>query len=388
MSRVYLDHSATTPIREQVLQAMLPYFSEISGNASSLHMFGQRAKRALEESRRAVAGILDADPQEIIFTSGGTESDNLALKGAARAGRARGQHLITAAFEHHAILHTCRALEDEGFDVTYLPIDGQGIVDLDALKESIREDTLLVSVMLANNEVGTIQPLAEIASIARSRGVLVHTDAVQAVGKMPVNVAELGVDLLSLTAHKFYGPKGAGVLYVRQGTPINPLLHGGHQGRGMRPGTDNVAGVVGLAAALRLVCQEMDVEVKRLAGLRDRLEAGIHERLGKVYLNGHPVLRLPHILNVSFAGVDGEALLLALDMRGIAVSTGSACTAGATDPSHVLLSMGVDPALAQGSLRFSLGHANDDADIDYVLDVLVESVCRLREIAHAHTPRG
>ena len=235
MSRVYLDHSATTPIREQVLQAMVPYFSEISGNASSLHMFGQRAKRALEESRRAVAGILDADPQEIIFTSGGTESDNLALKGAARAGRARGQHLITAAFEHHAILHTCRALEDEGFEVTYLPIDGQGIVDLDALKESIREDTLLVSVMLANNEVGTIQPLAEIASIARSRGVLLHTDAVQAVGKMPVNVAELGVDLLSLTAHKFYGPKGAGVLYVRRGTPINPLLHGGHQGGGNTP---------------------------------------------------------------------------------------------------------------------------------------------------------
>lgn len=381
MSRVYLDHAATTPVRPEVVEAMLPYLSEVAGNASSLHMFGQRAKRALEEARQTVAQALGSDPAEIYFTSGGTESDNLALKGVAHAYRERGRHLITAAFEHHAVLHTCQALEEEGYEVTYLPIDRQGLVDLNALSDQIREDTLLVSIMLANNEIGTIQPLAEIASIAREKGVLVHTDAVQAMGKIPVHVGELGVDLLSLTAHKFYGPKGIGALYIRRGTRLASLLHGGHQERAIRPGTENVAGAVALATALRLACQEMEEEGQRLAQLRDQLESGIRERIKDVRLNGHPQLRLPHILNMSFAGVEGESLLLALDMKGIAVSTGSACTAGSTDPSHVLLAMGLGRDLAQGSLRFSLGRDNDADDIAYVLDALVEIVSRLREVS-------
>jgi len=387
MRKLYLDHAATTPVRPEVLEAMLPYFSGTMGNASSLHMFGQRAKRALEEARQTIASALGADFREIYFTSGGTESNNLAIKGVAKANRDRGRHLITSSIEHHSVPNSFHHLETEGYEVTYLPVDGQGIVDLNALEESIRDDTILISIMLANNEVGTIEPLSEIAAIAQRKGILLHTDAVQSVGKMPVSVDDLGVNLLSFTAHKFYGPKGAGGLYVRKGTPIAPLLHGGHQERTMRPGTENIPGIVGLATALDLACQDLDLESARLAGLRNRLESGIRERIQDVHLNGHPELRLPNILNMSFAQAEGESLLLALDMSGIAVSTGSACTAGSADPSHVLQAMGLDPVRARGSLRFSLGRDNDEDDIDYVLDALAEIVHRLRELSPAHDPQ-
>ncbi len=386
MKRVYLDHAATSPVRREVVEAMLPHFSETMGNASSLHMFGQRAKRALEEARQCVARALGAHPKEIYFTSGGTESNNLAIKGVARANGDRGRHLITSAIEHHAVLNALHHLETQGYEVTYLLVDGQGIADLNALECSIRDDTILISIMLANNEVGTIEPLSQIADIARRKGILLHTDAVQAVGKVPVDVDDLGVDLLSLTAHKLYGPKGTGALYVRRGTRIAPLLHGGHQERTMRPGTENIPGIVGLATALDLACHGLDSESARLAGLRNRLENGIRGRIQDVHLNGHPESRLPNILNMSFARAEGESLLLALDTRGIAVSTGSACAAGSAEPSHVLRAMGVESLLAQGSLRFSLGRDNDEHDIDYVLDALAEIVHRLRELSPAYDP--
>jgi len=351
-------------------------------------MFGQRAKRALEEARQSVARALGAHPKEIYFTSGGTESNNLAIKGVARANGDRGRHLITSPIEHHAVLNTLHHLETEGYEVTYLPVDDRGIVDLDALEHSIRDDTSLISIMLANNETGTIEPLFEIAALARRKGIPLHTDAVQAVGKMPVNVDDLGVDLLSLTAHKLYGPKGTGALYVRHGTRIATLLHGGHQERTMRPGTENIPGIVGLAAALDLACRDLDTESARLAALRNRLERGIRDRIQDAHLNGHRESRLPNILNMSFARAEGESLLLALDTRGIAVSTGSACAAGSTEPSHVLQAMGVDSLLAQGSLRFSLGRDNDEDDIDYVLDSLAEIVPRLRELSPVYDPRA
>jgi len=383
MGSLYFDHSATTPMRPEVIQAMMPYFAEHAGNPSSIHVFGQRAKRALDEARRTVADLLGAKPAEIYFTSGATESNNIAIQGAAKSYAMFGRHLITSAFEHHAVLHTFQALEKQGFQVTYLPVDEQGLVRPEEVEKALRPDTILVSIMLANNEVGTVQPIREIAGILRRRGILFHTDAVQAVGKIPVNVRELGVDMLSLTAHKFYGPKGVGALYVREGVEIAPLFFGGHQEGALRPGTQNVPGIVGLAAALRLACQEMEEESARLRRLRDLLEQSIIERIPDVHINGHPDKRLAHISNVSFAGLDGEALLLALDMQGIAVSTGSACTAGSTEPSHVLRAMGVDPLLARGSIRFSLGRDNTEEDIRFLIEVLVPAVSRLRQMAPA-----
>lgn len=380
MRRVYLDYSATTPMRPEVLAAMQPYFAEIAANPSSLHAAGQSAKRALEQARDTVARAIGARPAEVVFTAGGTESDNQAIAGVARALKDKGRHIVTSAVEHHAVLNLCAWLETQGYDVTYLPVDGNGIVDLEALRASLRDDTVLVSIMLANNELGTIQPVNEAVRIAKERGVLVHTDAVQAVGKFPVSVADLEVDLLSLTAHKFYGPKGIGALYVRQGTPIEPILWGGHQERGLRAGTQNIPGIVGLAAALQVVCSEMEAESARLGALRDRLEQGALVRIGNVYVNGHPIHRLTNITNLSFVGVEGEALLMALDTRGIAVSTGSACAAGSTEPSHVLQALKLDPMRMQGSLRFSLGHATSEADIDYTLDTLVDAVASLRMI--------
>lgn len=383
MGSLYFDHAATSPTRREVIEAMLPYFAEFAGNPSSIHMFGQKAKRALDEARRTVADLLGARPAEIYFTSGATESNNIAIQGAARSYAQFGRHLITSAFEHHAVLHTFQALEKQSFQVTYLRPDAQGLVRPEDVEKSLRPDTILVSIMLANNEVGTLQPIREIAGILRRRGILFHTDAVQAVGKVPVNVRELGVDMLSLTAHKFYGPKGVGALYVRDGVEIAPLFFGGHQEGALRPGTQNVPGIVGLAAALRLACQEMEEESARLGRLRDLLEQSIIERIPNVHINGHPEQRLAHISNVSFAGLDGEALLLALDMQGIAVSTGSACTAGSTEPSHVLRAMGVDPLLARGSIRFSLGRDNTEEDVRFLIDALVTAVSRLREMAPA-----
>jgi cysteine desulfurase len=379
MSEIYFDNAATTPMRSEVVEAMSPFFSEVCGNPSSLHMSGQRAKRAIEEARHTVAEALGAHSKEIFFTSGGTESNNLAIRGAAQAMRARGRHIITSAIEHHAVLNVCRAMEKDGFDVTYLPVDRFGILDLDALRDNIRSDTVLVSIMLANNEVGTIQPLSRVAEMTRAKGILLHTDACQAAGKMVVNVDNLRVDLLSLAAHKFYGPKGQGALYVRKGTEILPSMQGGHQERLLRPGTENVPGIVGLATAIRLSTKDLPAESARVSGLREHLEASIRARVSDVSFNGHRERRLPNIANMSFVGVDGEALLLGLDMRGISVSTGSACNAGSTEPSHVLLAMGLERNLAQGSLRFSLGRQNTETEVDSVVEAVSEVVTQLRE---------
>lgn len=379
MREIYFDNAATSPVRPEVVEAMSLFHSEVFGNPSSLHQSGQRAKRALEEARSAVAAVIGADPKEIFFTSGGTESNNLALRGAAHAAADRGKHIITSSIEHHSVLNVCHALEKEGFRVTYLPVDRSGVIDLDALQDSIRSDTVLVSIMLAGNEVGTIQPLSQAAAMAGEKGIVLHADACQAVGKMPVNAADLGVDLLSLTAHKFYGPKGQGALYVRRGTKIMPLLQGGHQERLLRPGTENIPGIAGLASAIRLASEDLALESVRLSALRDRLESGVLARVSDVSLNGRRELRVPNISNMSFGSIQGESLLLVLDMSGISVSTGSACNAGSTEPSHVLRAMGLDPNLAQGSLRFSLGRQNTEAEVDEVVAVLSEAVDRLRE---------
>jgi cysteine desulfurase len=388
MRPIYLDHAATTPMRPEVLEAMLPYFSDTFGNASSIHTFGQKAKKALEDAREVVADCLGAEAGEIYFTSGGTESDNLAIKGVAHANRKKGTHLVTSTIEHHAVLNCCSYLENEGYEVAYAPVHRFGILDVEALENAIQPNTVLVTVMLANNETGTLQPVSEIARITGERGVPLHTDAVQAIGKIPVNVDELGVDLLSVSGHKIHAPKGIGALYVRRGTRIDPLLHGGHHERQVRAGTENVAAIVGLAKAVELVTREMPRTVARLRTLRDRLELGIRERIEHVHLNGHSERRLPNILNMGFEFVEGESLLLTLDLQGIAVATGSACTSGAVGPSHVLQAMGVDPAVAQGSLRFSLGRNNTEEEMDFVVKTLSEIVDRLRAVSPLYVGRA
>lgn len=379
MKPIYLDYAATTPVRSEVLEAMLPYFSETFGNASSLHIFGQKARKALEDAREIVAECIGAKPEEIYFTSGGTESDNLAIKGMAYAHKNKGKHLVTSRIEHQAVLNCCKYLEKEGFEVSYLPVDRCGIVDLQALEDATRLDTILLSVMLGNNETGTLQPIAEMARIARKRGVPLHTDAVQAIGKIPVAVDELGVDLLSISGHKIYGPKGVGALYVRRGTRIDPLLHGGHHERQMRAGTENIPGIVGFSKAIECAQKEMLNTSAHVTALRDRLEQRIGERIEHIQINGHPTKRLPHILNVSFDGIEAEQLLLALDMRGTAISIGAACISGAPEPSHVLRAMGADLTAAQGSVRFSLGRDNTEAEIDFVFESLTELIQQLRQ---------
>jgi cysteine desulfurase len=381
MRRIYIDHNATTPLREEVLQAMLPYLCEEYGNASSLHHFGIQARRAVERARESVAAALGAQPREIIFTGCGTESDNQAIKGVAYANRDRGNHIITSRVEHKAVLQTCQYLEKHGFHVTYLPVDAYGVVSPDSVAQAITDRTVLVSVMFANNEVGTIQPIAEIARVCRERGVPFHTDAVQAVGKLPMDVKELGIDLLSLSAHKFYGPKGVGALVVRKGVKIDPLLHGGHQERGLRAATENVAGIVGAARALELRLDEMAVVAQRMSALRERLHEGIVSQIDHAYLNGHPTERLPGTLSMCFDYIEGEAIIMGLDLEGIAVSSGSACTSASLEPSHVLLAMGVHPGVAQGSIRFSLGRGNTEADVDTVLEKLPPIVERLRAMS-------
>lgn len=382
---VYLDNSATTPIREEALQAMVEAYHRTYGNSSSLHLFGRTAHRVLEESREEFASCIGAKPEEIIFTSGGTESDNLAIRGVALAVRDIGNHIITSRTEHHAVLHCCRALEEEGYEVTYLPVDARGIVDLELLDASIRDETVLVSIMTANNETGALQPVAEIAQLAREKGVLFHSDAVQAAGKLPLDVDKLGADLVSFSGHKFYGPKGVGALFIRKGTPIRPIMQGGHHEAGMRPGTVNVPGIAGMARALSLAVREVGETSRRLGELREILETGIKERIPGVRRNGDPEHALPNILNLSFEDADGESLLLELDMAGVAVSTGSACTSQDAEPSHVLLAMGVPPRLAQCSLRFSLGRYNVVQDIEYVLEVLPGIVERIRRICRPRT---
>jgi len=381
---VYMDHNATTPLREEVLEAMLPYLREEFGNASSLHSFGIRARRAIESAREKVATALGAEPREIVFTGCGTESDNQAIKGVAfanRNNRSGGDHIITSHIEHKAVLQTCQYLEKQGFRVTYLPVDELGLVNPDDVAQAITDRTVLVSVMFANNEVGTIQPIAEIARVCREKEVYFHTDAVQAVGKLPVDVGKLGVDILSLSAHKFYGPKGVGALYVRKGVKVDSLLHGGHQERGRRAATENVAGIVGLGKAIELRLGEMAAEAERLTALRERLYDGVVSQIDHVHLNGHPTERLPGTLNLCFEYVEGEGIIMGLDLAGVAVSSGSACTSATLSPSHVLLAMGVHPAVAQGSIRFSLGRGNTGADVDYVLETLPPIVERLRAMS-------
>jgi len=388
MRRIYMDHNATTPLREEVLEAMLPYLREEFGNASSPHSFGIRARKAIEAAREKVAAALGAQPREIIFTGCGTEADNQAIKGVAFANRGKGDHLITSRVEHKAVLETCQYLEKQGFRATYLPVDEYGLVSPADVAAAITDRTLLVSVMFANNEVGTIQPIAEIAQVCREKGVYLHTDAIQAVGKLPMDVHQLGLDLLSLSAHKFYGPKGVGVLYVRKGVKIDPLLHGGHQEWGQRAATENVAGIVGLGRAIELRLDEMDAEATPLAALRDRLYEGLVGRIDHIHLNGHPTRRLPGTLDVSFEYIEGEGIIMGLDLAGVAVSSGSACTSGSLEPSHVLLAMGIHPAVAQGSIRFSLGRENTEADVDTVIETLPPIVERLRAMSmfSAQTP--
>lgn len=358
---------------------MLPFLVGRFGNPSSIYRSGREARRALDEARDTIASLIGADsPREIIFTSGGSEADNLALKGAAWACRHRGRHIVTSAIEHHAVLHAARFLEAHGFAVSYVPPDADGIVSPGAVAEAIRDDTVLISVMHANNEVGTVQPVREIAALAKERGVLFHTDAVQTVGQIPVAVSELGCDLLSLSAHKFYGPKGVGALYVRRRTPLEPLIHGGGQEQERRAGTENVAGVVGMAKALQKACATMRETSDRVARLRDRLEQGLLHRVPRSRRNGHPQRRLPGHLNIAFEGIEGETLLLNLDMQGIEASSGSACTSGSIEASHVLLAMGRTREEALGSIRFSLGKRNTEDEVDRVLEVVPAVVERLR----------
>jgi cysteine desulfurase len=379
MRRIYMDHSATTPVAPEVLDAMLPYFREKYGNASSLHEFGREARDAVESAREELASLIGASPEEIYFTSGGTESDNMALKGVAFSGM--GKHIITTSIEHPAVLEVCRSLERMGFDVTYVPVDDQGIVDPGEVERAIRDDTVLISVMHANNEIGTIQPIKEIAEIASERDILLHTDAVQTVGKIPVNVDQLSVDLLSISAHKFFGPKGVGALYVRKGTKIESMIQGGGHERGLRSGTENVPGIVGMGRAAELASEIMEREAERLTVLRDRLKKFVLSNIEDSWLNGHPVKRLPINLNFGFGRVEGESLLLYLDSKGIAVSTGSACSSKKLEPSHVLRAIGLDPVRCHGSLRITLGRDNTQEDVDYAGECIQEAVERFRSIS-------
>ena len=378
---IYMDHAATTPVAPEVLEAMRPYFSEEFGNASSLHARGRAALMALDQARAAVAGLLGAHDDEIIFTSGGTESDNLAVRGVALASRERGNHLIVSSVEHKAVLKTAHRLAElHGFRVTELPVDGYGRVDPADVEAAICDETVLISVMTANNEVGTIQPIAEIGQIAREHGIPFHTDAVQAGGYLDINADRLGVDLLTLAGHKLYGPKGVGVLYVRRGTPLEPVQTGGSHERGRRAGTENVAGIVGIATALRLMQEQRPTEVPRLRRLRDRVIEGVLAGVPDAMLTGHPVERLPHNASFAIPGVEADGLLVALDLKGVGVASGSACTSGSVEPSHVLQAMNVPYEAAVGSLRLTLGHFNTDEHVDYVLEVLPEVVERMRAI--------
>lgn len=383
---IYLDHAATTPVDEQVVAAMLPCFTERFGNPSSIHRMGRAALEALDDAREVVAAVLGASRKEIVFTGGGSEADNLAIKGVALAQRqaGKGAHIITCAIEHHAVLHSVEYLQSFGFEATVLPVDPDGMVSPDDLRAALRPDTVLVSIMYANNEIGTIQPLAELGAICRERGVPFHTDAVQAAGSFPLNVRDLNVDLLSLAAHKFYGPKGVGALYVRRGTPLLPQINGGGQERRRRAGTENIAGIVGMATALRLAEERRESYAAQCSALRDRLLAGIRERIPHAHLNGHPARRLPNNANVAFDHVEGESVLLLLDQQGIAASSGSACTSGSLEASHVLLALGMPAERAIGSVRFTLGRATTSDDVDYVLDVLPPVIERLRSVSLAH----
>lgn len=382
MKKIYLDHAATTPVDPEVLQAMLPYFTDSFGNPSSIHSYGRETRKTIEDARVIVAQELGADePREIVFTGCGSESDNLALKGIASAYKDKGNHIITSSIEHHAIFDTCKYLERQGFEITYLPVDEDGLVDPQDVLKALTDRTILVSIMHANNEVGTIQPIAVIGRLLQERKILFHTDAVQSVGSIPVNVNDLSVDLLSLSAHKFYGPKGVGALYIRKGTRIHSLIHGGGQERNRRAGTENIAGIVGIAKAIQLANSRLADNQSQTTYLRNYLIDNILRKIDHVRLNGHRTERLPGNINFSFQYIEGESLLLNLDLRGIAASSGSACTSGSLEPSHVLLAMGLCHEIAHGSLRITLGKSNTKEEIDHLLEVLPEIVNQLRSMS-------
>ena len=374
MRKVYLDNAATTALSPRVLEAMLPYFTQYYGNPSSVHAFGRKA-------RDHVAKALHCEPYEVIFTGCGTESDNTVLLGVAQRYGDKGKHIITTNVEHHAILHTCEYLEKQGYSVTYLPVDQDGLVTAEQVAAAIRPDTILVSIMFANNEVGTIMPIQDIGAVCKEKGVLFHTDAVQAVGHIPVDVQAMHIDMLSLSAHKFHGPKGVGALYCRKGIRLPSYIMGGAQERGRRAGTENVAGIVGLGAAIQLATEQLEENRAKMTALRDRLMTGIQARISEVKLNGHPTNRLPNNVNFSFKYIEGESILLMLDMNGIAASSGSACTSGSLDPSHVLLALGLPHEIAHGSVRLTLGDETTEEDIDYTIDVLEKTVARLRAMS-------
>ena len=388
MDRIYLDNAATTRVKPEVRDAMLPFYDEVFGNPSTIYYYGREAHKALDHARQQVAAAIGADKDEIYFTSCGTESDNWAIKGAAFAHQKKGNHIITSAIEHHAVLHTCAWLEKHGFEVTYLPVDEYGRVNPADVEKAITDKTILITIMFANNEIGTIQPIAEIAKIAKAHNVLFHTDAVQAVGAVPINVHELGVDMLSLSGHKFYAPKGVGALYIRRGVRIDINQQGGAQERGKRGGTENMAQIVGLGKAIEMATADVEGHAKKLAHMRDRLIDGILAEIPDVKLNGHRTERLPNNVNVSIRYIEGEALLLRLDLAGIAASSGSACTSGSLDPSHVLLAIGLPHEVAHGSLRLSLGDFNTEHDVDVVLEKLPEIVKTLRDMSPLYADRN
>jgi len=378
---IYVDHAATTYVKPEVFEAMKPYFTDLYGNPSSIYSIGRESRKAVENARAQIAYCLGAHPTEVYFTGSGTEADNWAIKGAAFANRKKGKHLITSAIEHHAVLHAFEFLKKEGFEVTYLPVNEKGFVNPEDLAGAIRPDTTLVSIITANNEIGTIQPIKELASIAKEKGAIFHTDAVQAMGNIDVKVNDLGVDLLSMSAHKFYGPKGVGALYIRKGVRIDSFIHGGAQERNKRAGTENVAGVVGMAAALKLAYENLEEYNSHLRKLSNRLIDSVMDKIPYVRLNGDRENRLPGNVNFSFQFIEGESLLLMLDMKGIQASSGSACTSGSLDPSHVLLAIGLPHEIAHGSLRITFGEKNTEQDVDYIVDNLVEIVGKLRQMS-------
>jgi len=378
---IYLDHAATTHINPKVLEGMLPFLTERYGNPSSIYSIGRESKNAIEQARANVALALGANSSEIFFTGSGTEADNWAIKGIAYANKDKGNHIITSSIEHHAILHTCQYLESDGFEVTYLPVDSNGLVSLESLESAIKDNTILISIMFANNEIGTIQPIQEIGKIAKKYKVYFHTDAVQAVGNIAINVEDLNIDLLSISAHKIYGPKGVGALYIRKGTKISSFIHGGAQEKGRRASTENVPGIIGLGLAIEIACKNIDETVKKLSKLRDETISLISSKIPFVKLNGDRYKRLPGNVNFSFEFIEGESLLLMLDLKGIAASSGSACTSGSLDPSHVLLALGLSHEIAHGSLRLTFGLDNTLEDVQYLMEVLPDIVGRLREMS-------
>jgi len=381
MKRIYFDHNATTPIRPEVLAAMLPYLTEEYGNASSIHAYGQYAREAVEQARSSVADLVGARPADIMFTGGGTESNNHAILGAVAAAPGNAKHVITSAIEHVAVLDPCRALGKGGIDLTILPVDREGLVNPEALRNAIRPGTVLITLMLANNEIGTIEPIEEIGKIAAEKGIVFHTDAVQAAGKIPIDVEKLGVDQLSISAHKFCGPKGVGALYIRKGTQLGPLMYGGHSERDRRPGTEDVAAIAGMGKAAELALRGMRVESDRISGLRDRLERGLLDRVTHSWVNGARAPRVPNTSNLTFPFIEGEAMVIALDLKGLACSTGAACSSGALEPSHVLMALGLVPEDARATLRLSLGRQTTEAEIDFALETIPPVIERLRQLS-------